>query len=262
MFFLCRDNYITLWQLLKRSYFVFLTYAKDSIINSLIWTISVTLVYHFIMPQVGLTDFGTFMLASSTASIGFFGVLTNVIILVGDITGDNALSYELTLPIPHWLVLTKIALANAYQAFLQAILILPIGKIILWNSMPIPYFSPIKFIVILMLISLFAGFFSLFLASILQSMEKIDDLWDTILFPMWYLGGFNFHWHSGYKVFPYLGYLTLCNPLTYAFEGIRGAILDPSLSIPFHYCCFALLGFIILFGYIGISIFKKRLDCI
>lgn len=252
----------TLWQLLKRNYFVFLTNAKDRIINTLIWAILTTAVMNFIMPQAGLNNLGAFMLVTTAGSIGFFGVISSVAILVGDITGDNAISYELTLPIPHWMVFTKIAFANAFEAFIQALVVVPVGKLLFWNSIPLPHFSITKFIFMLMLISLFSGFFSLFLASIMKTMNHLENLWHTLLFPMWFLGSFQFSWKALHTSMPWLSYISLLNPLTYVCEGIRSATLQPDLYLPYTYCCYALIGFIGLFGYIGITVLKRRLDCI
>lgn len=253
-------NLKTLWQLLKRSYFVFLTNAQDQIINTLIWTTLTTAVFHYIMPEAGLAGLGAFMLVTTAGSIGFFGVMENVIIFVGDIQGENALSYELTLPIPHWAVLAKNALANAYQAFIQAIVVIPVGQLLL--GIHFPHMSLIKFVFILILISLFSGFFSLFLASILKSVSHVDNLWHCILFPMWFLGGFQYSWKALHSIMPTLSYISLINPLTYILEGVRAATLDPSLSLPYWPCCLAIMGFTIAFGIIGIHVLKKRLDCI
>ena len=249
-------------QLLKRDFFVFQTNFKDKLLNCLIWATLNTVVFHFIMPEAGLVNFGEFILISGAASWGLFAVMDNVAVIIGDIIGDKAIFYELTLPIPHWLVFVKIAISNTLQSFLFALFIIPIGKICLWNSLSFPYLSIMKLLFILFLGNLFYGFFSLMLASATKNLHKIDNIWLRVIFPLWFLGGYQFSWKMLYNISPFLGYVNLLNPLTYALEGARSAGLNPELSLPYWYCCIALIVFTIIAGFIGIKVFKKRLDCI
>jgi len=249
-------------QLIKRDLTIFLLRAKDNYINTLCWVILSLLIYQFIMPQLGCNYQGDFLLVSCVISKAFFGVMDKVSAIVADLDGDKTINYEMTLPISHNLLFFKIAISNAIHAFLLSILIIPAGKLILWNYLSFPYFCIPKFIIIILLSSLFSGFFSLFIIGITKNILQIEDMWSGIIFPLFCLGGFQFTWKAMYHISPFISYINMLNPVMYMFEGMRAATLDPSLSIPFSTCCIALIVYSIPMGFIGVYLLKKRLDAI
>lgn len=263
--FLSRISYLqTLKQLLMRGFVIYKPQFKDQIINGLIWSGSNIIIFAYIMPLMGLSkDFGPFILFSLVASWSFFSTVNNIAKFITDITTEGSnLTYQLTLPVPQWIIFAKYALENAYQAFIISLLILPAGKLLLWDTAIFEYFSILKFYFIVFVSCIFFGFFSLLMSSIVQDIYKLDNIWLRIIFPLWFFGGFQFSWQHLYSISPTLAYLNLLNPLTYALEGSRAAALDPSLSLPYWPCVGALLLASALFGYIGINKLKQRLDCL
>jgi ABC-type multidrug transport system permease subunit len=95
-----------------------------------------------------------------------------------------------------------------------------------------------------------------------KSIMQIEDVWNSIIHPLFCLGGFNFTFKVMWATAPWMACINLLNPLMYMFEGMRGATLDPSLSIPFWICVTMLIIFSIPMGYIGVYLLKKRLDAI
>jgi len=249
-------------QLIKRDFTIFLSTAFDNYINTLCWVLLSLLVYQFIMPQLGYNYQADFILVSCVISKTFYGVMTGVATTVADLDGDKMITYDMTLPISHDLLFIKIAISNAIHAFLLSLLIMPAGKLLLWNYMTLPFFNFPKFILIMLISSLFSGFFSLFLISITKTVMDIEDLWCGVLFPLFALGGFQFTWKIMYTITPIMSYINLINPVMYMFEGMRGATLDPSLSISFWICCMTLITYCIPMGFIGIFLLKRRLDTI
>ena len=254
----------TFWQLMMRSWIVYRPIFKDKVINSIIWTSLNVIVVGFIMPTVGLQNFGPFILIATAASNGFFTATNQIAGFVTEITGESSnLKYELTLPIPQWLAFTKYALEYTYEGFISTILIAPIGMILLWNQFPFHYFYFFKFHFILLIICLFSSYFSLWMSSITYDIfHNLENLWLRIIFPLWFLGGFQFFCKGLYSVALILAYINLLNPLTYALEGARACTLDPAMSLPYWYCVCALIGFTIVFGYFGIKNLKQRMDCL
>lgn len=249
-------------QLMKRDFTVFLSRAVDNYINTLCWVLLSLLVYQFIMPELGCHYQGDFVLVSCVISKAFFGIMDGVSYIVADLDGDKTITYDMTLPISHNLLFIKIAMSNAMHAFLLSLFIIPAGKLLLWNYITFPYFCFPKFILIILISSFFAGFFSLFIISITKSIMHIEDIWCGILFPLFALGGFQFTWKVMHQVSPVMSYINLLNPVMYMFEGMRGATLDPSISISFWTCCATLIIFCIPMGLIGIYLLKRRLDAI
>jgi ABC-2 type transport system permease protein len=250
------------YRLLERDLKVFAQNAIDNYINTLCWVLLCLLVYQFIMPELGWIHKGEFLLVNCVISKSFFGIMDNVTATVADLEGNKSISYDMTLPISHTMLFIKIAISNTIYAFSLALMIIPAGKLLLWNYISFPFFSFPKFIVIMIISSLLAGFFSLFIIAITKTVTQIEDVWGGIIFPMFCLGGFEFTWKNMYSISPTLAYLDLCNPLVFMFEGIRAATLDPTLSLPYSYCILALIVFTIPMGSIGIYLLKKRLDAI
>ena len=254
----------TFWQLLVRGFIVYKPHFKDKVINSILWTSLNVIVVGYIMPTVGLRDFGPFILIATAASNGFFFATNQIGGFVSEIIEDSSnLKYELSLPLPHWATFTKYALEYAYQGVITSMMIVPIGMLLLWQTYPFQYFCILKFHFILAVICLFAGFFALWMSSIIGDIfHGLENLWLRIVFPLWFLGGFQFSWKGLYSISPMFAYLNLLNPLIYVMEGSRACALDPALSLPYWNCVFALFGFTLFFGLLAISKLKKRLDCV
>ncbi|MGZ6250425.1 MAG: ABC transporter permease [Candidatus Chromulinivorax sp.] len=250
------------YQLLLRDLKIFLYHAVDNYINTLCWVLLSISVYQFIMPCMGFVYAGDFLLVGCVVSKAFFGVMDNVARMVSDLHENKSISYDMTLPINHTLLFIKIALSNAIYTCLLSALILPTGKLLLWNYIHFPYFNLGKFCIIVCTSSLFGGFFSLFIISITKNVSQIEDAWNGIIHPLFCLGGFNFTWKVMYSISPIMAYINLCNPVMYMFEGIRGATLDPAISISFWNCVSMLMIMSIIIGYFSINKLKKQLDAI
>jgi len=253
----------TFYALIMRDIAVFLPTYKDRVINSIIWAILTLLVFQYIMPSLGLNqNFGAFMAASNAASWGFFEVTENVSWFVADLEGDRAISYYLTLPLPHWLIFFRIGITNAIQALLVTILFIPTAKIILGSAMSFQNTSWLKLSLIMLLVHLFYGLFSLYLASITKDMHNISNIWMRVVFPLWFIGCYQFPWSVLKKMTPTVARINLLNPIMYCMEGMRSALLGPEGSISFWGCVGALTVFCFLAAYIGVKKMKQRLDCI
>lgn len=250
------------YKLLQRDLTIFSYHAKDNYINTLYWVVLSLLVYQFIMPKLGCIYTGDFVLVSCVISKAFFGIMDGVTSVVADLDGEKSITYDMTLPISHTLLFIKIAISNAIYAFLLSLLIVPVGKLLLFNYIHFPHFSIIKFLIIISVTSFFAGFFSLFLIGITKSIIHIEDIWSSIIHPLFLLGGFTFTWKVMWQASPIFAYINLLNPVMYMFEGMRAATLDPAMSLPFWICPVVLLIYSIPMGYIGITLLKKRLDAI
>lgn len=236
--------------------------SMDNYINASCWTIISLFVFHFIMPHVGLRYDGTFFIVGAVIAKNFYAMMDNSAIIIADIEEGRTISYDMTLPISHTFLFTKIAISHAIYSVMISLWILPLSKLLLWNHLHFPYFTLYKFLIIIFVTALFAGFFSLFIIGQTKSLQNIEDVYSGILFPLVCLGCYQFTWKSMAEVSPMLAYLNFLNPIMYMFEGIRSATLDPSLSLPFWACIFALLLYTIPIGYLGIRMLKKRLDAI
>lgn len=252
----------TFMALIERDLAVFWSTFFDRCINALIWGSLTVVVFEFIMPGVGLANYGAFTAASGIASWGFFEVTENIARFVSDLEGDRSITYYLTLPLPQWAVFVRLAISNALQAMLIAIFFLPLFKLILRDSLPFADFSTGKFIIMFLLGNLFFGFFSLFLASRINRLDEMGNVWLRIVFPMWFLGCFQFSWEVLAKMSPKMAIINLLNPMVYVMEGMRAAVLGQSGSLPFWNCCGAIIIATVIIGFFSTMKLRKKLDCL
>jgi len=131
-----------------------------------------------------------------------------------------------------------------------------------WNKWQFCQISWFKFGLMLVLSNLFYGFFSLFLTSITENVQKIENVWKRAIFPLWYLGCYLFSWNVLTCYSPQLAYVALLNPIVYCMEGMRVALFGQEGSIDFWYSVAALCVFCMIAGYFGIKNMKQRLDCL
>ena len=251
------------FKLLKTDLLIFSKSMISGWIDTSIWVIVLLVIFTYIFPQLGMRkDFGAFFLVGGIASCCIFEIFSSAVAVISDLNNKQKISYRLTLPISSSLIFTGIAIFNACKSTFLSIIILPLGKLILGNKLNFTNLSIIKFVLMFFSINIFVGFFSLFMTSITDKVENIRSIWVRIIFPLWFLGGAEFPWQAIYSISPKIAYSCLFNPLLYPMEGIRAAVLGQAGFINFWYCFAMIWTSCIIFGWIGISRMKKRLDVV
>lgn len=259
-----KQTYKTFYALLCKDIAVYNKRWLYRSIDAFVWAGSSLIIAHHIMPLFGITDpaYGTFNLIGNLAIWGLFEMLTSISMFLGDLQGDKTISYYLTLPLPSSMLFTEQAFASAYRSMASSILILPLGKLILGNALILSNIHWPCFIIAFFMINIFYGFFTMLIASYIPDLPALTMVRSRIMFPLWFLGGFQFPWKMLYGVAPKLAYISLCNPIIYVMDGIRSTVLPTEQYLPFWNCMGMLMLFSILFGYLGIHKLKQRLDCI
>lgn len=243
---------------------IFKQMFMDKFIDLSIWVVLTTIVTAYIMPYFGLAgDFGVFQLGSLIAAAGLFEMgNSNTVELVSDFEGDRMIDFNLTLPIPSWLALVSKAGYYFIIYTILALLMLPIGKLCLWNQFNLASIHYPKLILAIFALSLFYACFALWISSKVPNMNKMGQVWMRFIFPMWFLGGFQFSWMASYKTIPSFAMINLINPMIYITEAARVALLGQEGFINFWLCLLAIVCFAGLSFYFGITSLKKRLDFI
>ena len=233
----------------------------DQVINLFIWMSTMLLVNSYLMPAFGLSaGYAPFMLTGLAASAGLFGIFPSVALMVSDFEGDQTIAYYLTLPIPSWMVFLRLILYYALNFSMLGILVLPIGQLLIWNQFNLLTVSFGKYALIFVLTHLFYGAFTLWVASRVKNMTKIGNVWMRFVYPIWFLGGFQFSWAVLAQKWPHLAWLNFLNPITYIMEGMRVAVLGQEGYLNFWLCIGMLTIFTALCSWRGIVLLKKRLD--
>ena len=254
-------SFKTFKELLKTDLYILKGTIVDQVINLMIWTCANLLVTGYLMPAFGLSvAYGPFILAGFCASAGLFGVFPSVAGMVSDFEGDQIITYYLTLPLPSWMVFLRLIFYYTLNFGMLGILVLPIGQLIIWQQFSLLQVSFIKFAIIFVIIHLFYGAFTLWIASRVPNMTKIGNVWMRFVFPLWFLGGFQFSWAVLASKWPYLAYVNFLNPITYMMEGMRATVLGQEGYLNFWLCAGMLALFTLLCARQGIKLLRKRLD--
>ena len=250
-------------RLIWRDMAVFRPYFYNRLINMALWVTITTLVFQYIGFGDTSDAIGLFMACANVAVWGFFEVMDNVCATISDLQGGRSITYALTLPLPQWMVFVRIALSNALQGMAIAIFILPLSKLLLWNNFSFAQFSLSKFLLVFVLSQFFYGFFSLWIICMIKNVEAIGNIWNRVIFPLWLLGCYQFSWAVLVAKSPAIAYLSFgLNPLVFATEGMRAAVIGQEGYLPFWWCCIALIFFTTLVGAVGTIKMKQKLDCL
>lgn len=235
------------------------------VIDSFIYVTANILVMGYILPAFGLTSqFGFFLLASLLPTSGLFQAYPLVANLVSDIFGPRKISYDLLLPMPSWLVFARIMISASIENSIMSLCIFPFGIILLYPQINALHLNIASFIGMIIMNSVFASSLALLTTSMISGMHKLSSVWTRFLFPLWFFGGFQFSWKAVNTVFPKLSYLFLCNPIVFATEGTRDALLGatgpqgPYISA--WICIPILIVSTLVFSFIAIKRLQKRLD--
>ncbi|MCF7899721.1 ABC transporter permease, partial [Candidatus Babeliales bacterium] len=199
---------------------------KDKLINFYIWAASTIFVTGYIMQAFGLSqDFGAFQLGGVLASVGLFELYTNAVTFVSDLEGDRSIDYYLTLPTSVFTVFFSYIVYYASISLIIGIILLPLAKAILLDKLVLSNIAWFKLLFFTVLINLICATATLLLSALTPAIEKLDILFVRFIFPLWYFGGFQYSWFSLNEKVPWLSYIMLINPMTYATEGMRAALL-------------------------------------
>ena len=91
-------------------------------------------------------------------------------------------------------------------------------------------------------------------------MSKLGSVWARYIFPMWFMGGFQFSWTALHHVLPIVAYINLLNPMIYITEAMRVALLGQADYINFWLCLVAMVIFSCVCFAAGMRNLKQRLD--
>lgn len=259
---LTTTNYLqTVWALLKTELLVYRQVVGAKFIDMAIWVILTMVVTSYILPFFGLkADFGVFQLGGVLAAVGLFEVYVSNVELIADYAGDRIINYYLTLPLPASLVIFTKALYYFLVYLSLTLLVFPIGKLCLWHQFDLSQVHYLKLgLAIITACSFYAGFVT-WSSSVTPNMNKLGSVWSRFIFPMWFLGGFQFSWLAMYHTLPALAYLNLINPMLYVTEALRGALMGPTGYLNFWLCLLVIAGYATLGFIVGFRNLRRRLD--
>lgn len=249
-------------QLLKTDFLIFKNDLLDTIIDFTIWVVASTAVCAYLLPFFGMSkNYVIFQIGATCASTGLFKAYGNAFSLVADLEGAKVISYYLTLPIRSFWVFIEKVLFFAISFAAITLIVLPITKVVIPYKFSILSINFFKFFIILIVSNIFYGTLTLWLVSKVKNIYKMESVWSRFIFPLWFLGGFQFSWHAVNAICKPLSYALLLNPIVYIMEAYRVAILNQQEGyLNFWLCLIVILFFAFLLYLNSFYSLKKKLD--
>jgi len=205
---------------------------------------------------VNSAAFAPVLMAGIVALNGFLGGLQNTTMpLIMDFSFTREIEDRLLAPMPIPLVAVEKMVFGALRGIMAAVLMVPVGLLILSNVNWPPSKLPAVFGVIVL--GALAGAAIGMTIGTLVTPRRINIMFAVVLTPIMFTGSTQFPWRS-LEHLRWFQVVCALNPLTYVSEGMR-AILVPGLpSLPLWLDVCAIVVAIGIFGSIGIWGFMRR----
>lgn len=189
-------------------------------------------------------------------SMVFTGIWAVAMPLIAEFQWTREIEDRLLAPIDiSWIAIEKVV-AGMLQAIAAGLVVLPLAWIVLRPGVDITIHSPLKFIVMILLVALFAAAGGLALGCSMNQ-QHIGLMFSLVITPMIFFGCTYYPW-SALKTFPILQKLVLVNPLVYASEGLRAALVPQFPHLSVIAILIALFFFDILLLVLGLRQFEKK----
>ncbi|HET9401588.1 MAG TPA: ABC transporter permease [Candidatus Acidoferrales bacterium] len=187
-------------------------------------------------------------------SMVFTGIWAVAMPLIGEFQFTREIEDRLLAPINNeWLAIEKVV-AGTIQAIAAGIVVIPLAWLIL-RPLEINV-SPVLFACITVLVALFSACGGLALGCSVEQ-THIGLMFSMVLTPMIFFGCTYYPW-SALAKFPILQKIVLINPLAYASEGLRAALVPQFPHLSTIAILVALAVFDVAFLWIGLKRFDKK----
>ena len=154
-----------------------------------------------------------------------------------------------------WVAIEKV-FAGMLQALVAGLVVLPAAWLIMGSGVDLRLPHPLMFAALCLLVALFSSSVGLTLGcSIGQT--QIGLMFSLVLAPMIFFGCTYYPW-SALEKFPILRRAVLANPVVYASEGLRSALVPQFPHLPVPTIFWALIVFNLLFLLFGLRQFRRK----
>jgi ABC-2 type transport system permease protein len=154
-----------------------------------------------------------------------------------------------------WVAVEKVV-AGMMQALLAGLVVLPTGWLLMGSGLDLSGARPLELAAVLLLVALFASAAGLVLGCMIGQ-TQIGLMFTLVLGPMIFFGCAYYPW-STLERFPILKNAVLVNPLVYASEGFRAALVPGIPHLPLTAVIAALVAFDAALLYLGIDRFERK----
>jgi ABC-2 type transport system permease protein len=236
---------------------------KEFIPRTILQPFLLVFVFTYVFPKIGqgvggagaASSFSTLLVAGVVGlAILFQGIQSVSLPMVQEFGYTREIEDRVLAPMPVWLVAIQKAMWGALSGFISALIVFPIAAVVPAT----PVHLQVDWLVLLTLTPLACytcGALGLTFGTRFDP-RTVPLLFGIIVIPITFLGCVYYSW-SSLEPIRWLQVVVLANPLVYISEGFRAALTDsPTMSLWAVYG--ALVGFAVLFTWLGITGFKRR----
>lgn len=246
---------------IRRELRIFIDDYWNTFLDSLSWPMLTAFVFGYVFPHMGVEgEFGSFMIIGSIVALCYFTSLElGASSLTRDFDTERRIDFELTLPVSASVIVARHGITTALRAFLMTFPLPFLGKLVLWDRFDLSQFSLPKLVIVYALFNCAFSFAAIWIAGLVANKDFMHfriRFIDSVFF----IGCFMYPWSKLYMTLPSAAYIMLLNPMTHAMEATRVAFLGQAGFLNFWMSCAVLAGQSVLFYYLAIRSWKKRLD--
>lgn len=255
---------VAFWAILRRDISVTLRDFIPFLLQVLLQPLFFLFIFGTVLPAIGIAreGFGALLLPGIVALTVITTAIQGVALpLVLDLGFAREIDDRLLAPLPVSLVALEKVIFAAMRGLVAGAVIFPLAYLILGSEFQVRA-DAIGVIVLVMILSAFAGAALGMTIGTLVRPEQIGLMFALILTPLLFTGCVQYPWGT-LGVLRWFQIVTLFNPLTYASEGLRYAMVPhfhgqvlPTLWLGWVFL--GLVATIIVFSAIGIQTFRRR----
>ncbi len=232
--------------------------------RTLIQPLLLVFVFTYVFPKTGqsvggssgASRFSTQLVAGVMGlAIVFQGIQAVALPLVQEFGVSREIEDRVLAPLPTWMVGLQKIVTGLLQGLLGACLVFPIAALVPATPVHLNIHWPI-----LLTLAPVAGWVAGALGLVLGTKVKpfqVPLLFSLIVLPLTFLGCTYFPWQDLQRV-EWLKWVVLANPVVYMTEGFRAALVGGIPHMPLYAIYGALVGFGVLFTWIGVTGFENR----
>ena len=272
-----RDSGFTLsftafWAILRRDVLVTVRDFVPFLLQTLLQPLFFLFIFGAVLPKIGLAraGFGSVLLPGIVALTALTAALQGVTLpLVLDLGFAREIDDRLLSPLPVSMVAIEKIIFAALRGIIAGVVIFPLARWILGTGFQVRT-DRLGLLIVVLVLSAFVGASLGMMIGTLIKPEQIGLMFALILTPLLFTGCTYYPW-SLLSSLKWFQVITLFNPLTYAAEGMRAAMVPaqhlvvrgqvitvelPTLDT--RWVLVALCGSIVLFTLISLRTFHNR----
>lgn len=258
-----KNNLRVLRALLLRDFIALKQIAPGMFLDNLFLLFSAIAIFGYVLPSMGMRPELIAPLFLGQTIISFVQIAHSIAaILTRDIEKSQLIYYHSSIPLPHSFLLARFTISFVIKSLIITIPLLGVGILLLGEKFIIIKAHPLLFCIVYILSLVYAGTLFLFF-SFNHTYEWFRwNLWTRRIEPLFIFGSITVTWKPLYEFSKPLGLIFLCNPLTYAAEGIRTTLIGGNNFLPFWACCLGLCGGITMNWLLLVPAMNKKLDLV